>query len=282
MRRLVLLSAKFKRKSRRVIRIVIVWLIVVVTLLPIYWIVSTSLKTPAQASQKPPILLFLPTLESYISVLVKDGFMKYFFNSLIISSITVVSAMFVGTLAAYVMARYHTGGKPLTFAVLCVQMIPPMAISLPLFITFQSLHLIDTKLGIIIAEFAFNMPFIIWIMRQFFMQIPIAIEESARIDGASVWRVFLSIMLPISMTGLVSAGIFTFFNTWNEFLIPLVIAFSNAKTATVAVTNYVTAYNILWTDVDAGTTILIIPPIIVTIFLRKYIVSGLVGDAVKG
>ena len=271
-----------KKSFKRLLIDIFVWAFVILALLPVYWIVSTSIKPEEMATRMPPVLLFVPTLKTYLNIFIEKNFLSFLMNSIIVSFFTLLISILFGTLAAYAIARNRSGGRFLTFSILVVQMIPPMAISFPLFIFIQSIGLIDTRSGLVLAELSFTLPFIIWIMRQFFLQVPIEIEESAKIDGASIWRIFFYIMLPVSMPGLISAGIFTFFNSWNEFLYPLVLTMSRAQTATIASANYITTYDILWTHINAASTILMIPPIVLTIFLRKYIVSGLVGESVKG
>jgi multiple sugar transport system permease protein len=121
-----------------------------------------------------------------------------------------------------------------------------------------------------------------WVMRQFFMQVPVEIDESARIDGSSNYRLFFTIILPISAPGLVSAGIFVFLGSWNDLLFPLMLTNTRAQTITIAAANFVTVYKTLWTQVDASLFLMILPPVLLTLFARKYIVSGLVGASLKG
>ena len=179
-------------------------------------------------------------------------------------------------------SRYNTGGEWLTLVVLVVQMVPPMVITFPLFILIRRLGLIDTRLGVILAQLTYTLPFVIWTMKQFFGQIPIEIEEAARIDGASDTRTLFSIMLPIAMPGLVSASVFTFLRSWNDFLYPLILTIRKAQTVTVAASRFVTVQDVLWSQVGAISTLIIVPPILFTVLLRRRIVEGLVGDSVKG
>ncbi len=260
----------------------VIWGFVLITILPVYWIVSTSFKQEVLATRMPPVLLFIPTLKSYINLFTEYDFLPYLINSIVVTTSVVVLSLVVGTFAAYSLARYKTGGKVLMFSILVVQMIPPMVIVFSLFIMFQRFNLIDTRTALILAQTSFTLPFIIWIMRQFFIQIPLELEESARIDGATPLQVFYKIMLPISAPGLVTVTILTFLNSWNEFLYALSLTLSKAETATIAATTFVQQYDILITYIDAATTIVMVAPLILTIFMRKYIVAGLIGGAVKG
>ncbi len=259
-----------------------IWGFVAITAFPTYWIVSTSLKQEALATRMPPVLLFLPTFRTFINLFVEYDFLPYLINSFIVTTVVVLLSLSVGTFAAYSLARYKTGGKFLTLLILIVQMIPPMVIVFSLFIMFQRFDLIDTRIALILAQTSFTMPFIIWIMRQFFMQIPLELEEAAQIDGASPFQVFYKIILPISIPGLVSVLIFTFIFSWNEFLYALSLTLSNAETVTVAAATFIQQYDILISYIDAATTVLIIPPLIITLLMRRYIVTGLIGGAVKG
>ena len=259
----------------------LIWVYILITLFPIYWIVSMSLKPEGLITRLPPVFVFKPNINSYIQLLSGD-FLPILLNSLVISFSTLTISLIVGTLAAYSIARYNTGGEWLTLVVLVVQMVPPMVITFPLFILIRRLGLIDTRLGVILAQLTYTLPFVIWTMKQFFGQIPIEIEEAARIDGASDTRTLFSIMLPIAMPGLVSASVFTFLRSWNDFLYPLILTIRKAQTVTVAASRFVTVQDVLWSQVGAISTLIIVPPILFTVLLRRRIVEGLVGDSVKG
>ncbi len=270
------------KRIKKILTHCIIWGFVLIIISPIYWIISTSFKQEELATRIPPVLLFFPTLKIYISLFVEYNFFKYLTNSIIVTTVVLFLSLLVGTFAAYSLARYKTGGKSLTLSILVVQMIPPMVIVFPLFLLFQRFNLIDTRIALILAQTSFTLPFIIWIMRQFFMQIPLEIEDAARIDGASVLQIFSRIIIPLSAPGLVSVSIFTFLNSWNEFVYALSLTLSKAETVTIAASNFVTIYDVLLSYIDAAITILIIPPLIITILMRRYIVAGLIGESMKG
>lgn len=270
------------RKFKKIMSGVVVWVFVALAVLPILYVVMMAFKPDELANRLPPVWLHKPSLDAFVSVFMEHGLLKYLTNSIIVSGVVLTISMFVGSLAAYSLARYKVGGKTMTYMILVVQMVPPMVITFPLFIFIQKLGLIDSRTGLIMAQLTFTLPFIIWVMRQFFIQIPRSIDESAALDGASKFRTFFQIMMPMSKAGLVSAGIFTFFNSWNDFLYPLVLSVSKAQTVTIAASNFVTIYDVLWSKISAVCTVIMIPPIILTIFMRKHIVNGLVGDATKG
>lgn len=270
------------RKILRCIYPVIIAVFIVVSLFPFLWAFSISIKPKEMATMLPPVLVFRPTLIAYQELFTVHHFQGYLSNSLILSISVLLVSLLVGSLAAYSFARFRVGGKSLTYGILVVQMIPPMVITFPLYLTIRAFGLIDTIPGLVLAQLTYSLPFVMWVMRQFFLQVPIAIDESARIDGSSNYRLFFQIILPLSAPGLVSASIFTFLGSWNDLLFPLMLTNTRAQTVTLAAANFVTVYNILWTDVDASVFLMTIPPILLTLFARKYIISGLVGASVKG
>jgi multiple sugar transport system permease protein len=234
------------------------------------------------ATMYPPIFIFKPTISAYIELFTINNFMPYLVNSLLLSLSVLIIALVVGSLAAFSFARFRIGGKALTYGILIVQMIPPMAITFPLYITIRAFGLIDSIPGLVLAQLSYSLPFVMWVMRQFFMQVPVELDESARIDGASNYRLFFTIILPVSVPGLVSAGIFTFLGSWNDLLFPLMLTNTKAQTITLVAANFVTVYNTLWTQVDASVFLMIIPTLLLVVFARKYIVAGLIGSSVKG
>ena len=257
-------------------------LIIFFSLAPFVWAFSVSIKPSEIANTIPPVMKFKPTLEAYIALFTEHHFSSYLINSLLTALSVLAISLIVGSLAAYSLARFRVGGRGLTFGILVVQMIPPMVITFPLYLTIRSMGLIDSISGLVIAQLAYQIPFVVWVMRQFFMQIPTELDEAARIDGASNFRLFFQIILPISAPGLISAGIFAFLGSWNDLLFPLMLTNTKAQTLTLASANFVTVYKTMWADVDASIFLMSLPPILLVLFMRKYIVSGLVGGSVKG
>lgn len=266
--------------AKNILRYFVVLIAVVCAVFPIYWIMSTAIKPEGDAVSIKPVFFFKPQFESMIDVLT-GTFMKSIVNSIIVALVVLIVSMFFGSLAAYSLARYHVGGKTLVLSILVIQMIPPMIISFQIFLMIQKVHGIDTLWGLIIAELFFSLPFVIWTIRQFVIGMPYEIEEAARIDGASSLQVYFKIVLPMIFPGLISAAIFTFLNSWNEFLFPLILTVSKSQTATIVLSNYVTTAGLLRTEQNAAQTILMLPPILFVLFTRKYIVTGLVGDSIK-
>jgi multiple sugar transport system permease protein len=270
------------KSIRRMAHGVVIVLILAICLFPLIWTFSVSIKPKEMATMYPPVFLFKPTFDAYIELFTVNNFMPFLVNSLVLSLSVLLISLVVGSIAAYSFARFKIGGKTLTYAILVVQMIPPMVITFPLYLTIRALGMIDSIQGLAFAQLTYQLPFVMWVMRQFFMQVPVEIDESARIDGASNYRLFFTIILPIAAPGLVSAGIFVFLGSWNDLLFPLMLTNTKAQTITIAAANFVTVYKTLWTQVDASVFLMTIPPILLTLFARKYIVTGLVGASLKG
>jgi multiple sugar transport system permease protein len=267
---------------KRIVYTAVIALILIAFLFPLIWTFSISIKPKEMATMYPPVFLFKPTIVAYLELFIVNNFLSYLINSLLLGISVLVVSLVVGSIAAYSFARFRFGGKTLTYGILIIQMIPPMVITFPLYLTIRTLGMIDSIPGLVFAQLAYQLPFVMWVMRQFFLQVPVEIDESARIDGSSNYRLFFTIILPISAPGLVSAGIFVFLGSWNDLLFPLMLTNTKAQTITIAAANFVTVYKTLWTQVDASLFLMILPPILLTLFARKYIVTGLVGVSLKG
>jgi ABC-type glycerol-3-phosphate transport system permease component len=257
-------------------------LLLLISLFPLLWTFGVSLKPTHLANVYPPVFIFRPTFSNYLELFTKFGFGIPLVNSIVLSFSVLIIALVFGSLAAYSLARSHFGGKKLVYGVLVVQMIPAMVITFPLYLTIRTLGMLDTIRGLVVAQLTFHLPFVMWVMRQFFMQIPVEIDESARMDGASNYRLFFQIIMPIAVPGLLSAGIFVFLGSWNDLLFPLMLTINKAITVTLAATNFVTAFEIYYSQLDAGVFLMILPPILLALFARRFIVTGLVGSSVKG
>jgi multiple sugar transport system permease protein len=203
-------------------------------------------------------------------------------DSMIISLATMLVTLVVGSLAAYSFARYRTGGENLSFWVLSTRMFPPVASALPLFLLFKQFKLLDTHMALIIANTIFNLPFVIWLLKGFFEDLPIELEEAALIDGASPFGAFRQIALPLVAPGLVATALFSFIFTWNEFMFALLFTRSEVRTLTIIVPSLVGGHEILWGEIAAVGTVAIIPGVLLALLLQRYLVRGLTMGAVKG
>ena len=264
---------------------------------PIYLMLSTSLRLNVDIMSDTSSLLFLPTLQNYETVLCnvlwyQPGHVDYcdptfgraLGNSLIVALTSTAITLVVGCMAAYALVRFRFMGRgTVSMTTLAMRMVPPAVLLVPVFgiWTFQY-HLDGSYSGIILVYVAMNLPFVIWILQSFIVQVPIQLEEAARIDGANALQVFFLVVLPVIKPGLAAASIFTFRIAWNEFLIANTLLDRNTRTVPVTIVNSLTEYDINWGVIMATGMLLAIPPIIFTFVASKQIITGMTAGAVKG
>jgi multiple sugar transport system permease protein len=254
---------------------------------PVYWMISTSFKSRWDAFRLPPTWLFKPTLEHYVSIISGQGWIsapmpQLLANSVIVAGAASLLALFAGSLSAYGLSRFPTGyGKHLAMWILSTRMFPPVAVAIPVFLMMSSLDLIDTYWALILPYAAFNISFVVWMMRSFFDQIPIELEQAAMIDGCSRLTAFARVVLPLTLPGLMATAVFVLIFSWNEFLFALILTRTEAKTAPVAAADFVTLYGIQWGQLTAHATLISAPIIILGLLFQRYIVKGLTLGAVQ-
>ena len=252
-------------------------------LFPIVWMVLTSFKHRVDAFTSTPTWLFQPTLENYKDVLIDRGFLGYLLNSIFTGGIATLLTLILGVMVAYPLARYDLkGGNQITSWILSLRIIPPIVAVVPLYIFFSRIGLVDTYAGLIIMYTFMNLPLVIWMLRGFFADIPRELEEAALVDGASALGTFFRVVLPLVGPGLISAGMLAFIFCWNEFLFANVLSAANVRTAPVGLTEYATPVSVLWTQIMAAGTVVVLPVVIAGIFIQRYLVRGLTMGAVKG
>jgi multiple sugar transport system permease protein len=256
--------------------------LVLLWLFPIYWIFLTSFKTPLLINEKIPVFWFTPTLENYHHLFVEFRFARVLQNSLIITATTTLAVIVLALLAAYALGRMDVpGGKHIALWMLSLRFMPPIAIVLPFFIAWQRTGLIDTYPGLILIYIAFNLPFAIWLLRGFLVEVPRDLDEAATLDGLGHLAILRRIILPVVAPGVAVTAIFTFMFTWNEYLMALVLTSRNATTVPVTVSKFIQAYSILWGDVGAAATIELLPVLVVVFLLQRHIMRGITLGAVK-
>jgi multiple sugar transport system permease protein len=231
----------------------------------------------------PPLLIWKPTLENYLSVLTRGEFLSAFVNSLIVSTGAVVVSLVVGVPAAYAFARVQFRGKSfLFFSLLVMRMLPPIAVLVPLFALFNKAGLVNTRLSLVIAYTTFSLPLIVWIMRGFFEDLPAELEEAARVDGASRGGAFLRVMLPLARPGLVTAAILSLLLAWNDFLFAAVLTSSSTRTLPVLLAGYAGAdTGVEWGQITASGVLVVLPVILFSFAVQRHLVTGLSAGAVK-
>ena len=276
------------------IRNVLLVIYLLFTLLPIIWLFLSTVQTQASLLTLPVQLVPREwTLRNYVDIFQPAAFGENsgestFFlalrNSVVVSVGTTLVAMVFGTLAAYAFARFNIPHKrTLLLIVLGSQLLPAISIIIPLFRMFRMVNLLDTLASLILAYATFSLPFVVWIMVSHFQSIPIELEEAARIDGASRFRSFISVALPLAAPGLGATGIFTLLNVWDEFFFALIFTSTYAaKTVPVGLAEFIGRHTVNWGLLVSGGFIASLPPIILSLVFYRYIVSGLSAGGIKG
>ncbi len=252
-----------------------------IILLPILWVIRTSLAQDVIAYEIPPRLFFAPTPKNYVELFTVNQFGRHFLNSLVVALGSTLLAVPIAALGGYAFRRYKIGGSPLQFGVLSTQMLPGIVLVLPLFTLYTKLRLVDSLFGIILAYLAFNLPFLVWLMMGFFEGIPKDLEEAALIDGSSPAGAFFRIIFPVAAPGIMSAAVLSFIMSWNEFLFALILTGAKTSTIPVAIAAMQTNRGVLIGKLSAATSLAIIPMIIISFGVQKYLVRGLTFGAIK-
>ena len=257
-------------------------ILTIVFLFPVYWMFMVSLKTPAEIFHSPPVWYPEALQFKNFAVLFKDGDVLSVWNSLITASISTAISMFLGTICAYSIVRFRTGGENLAIWILSQRMLPPVAIVFPVFLVYAFLRWSDTYHGLIILYVAFNLPYVIWMMRGYIEDIPVELEESALVDGCTRWQVLIKVVLPMVRTGLFATAVFAFIFAWNEFIFALVLTRTEIITFPVQVTQYFGPQSQFWAKISAMSVLGILPVFFAVATLQRYLVRGISMGALKG
>lgn len=254
-------------------------------LLPFIWLAIGSFKNMRELFTVP--IQILPerfSLDNYKAVFDAQPFAKYILNSLIISLMTTGIVIIISSMASYSIARVNIAGKKLVLAaLLSITLLPPVTLLNPIYQMLSSLHLLNSYFGLSCALVATELPMAVWFLSGFFQSIPLALEESAMIDGASLTTTFVKILIPLIAPGIFTVSILVFINAWNNYLFAQVFnPLENARTVTVALTLFQTEYYVPWQIVSAAAIIVTAPLIIIVLLLQKRIISGMLDGGVKG
>jgi multiple sugar transport system permease protein len=254
-----------------------------INLTPIIWAFMTSIKLPVDAFAVPPKLWFTPTFEFHYQVWVEKGFWRFLINSVIIALCTVCISVPIGTMAAYALSRMRgLGSGGVLFGLLAMRMFPHILLAIPFFVLAQLLSLIDTYIVMVLALVAINQPFTIWLMRSFFKDVPIELDEAACIDGCNLWQTFTRVALPVVRPGLWVTSLFSLLLAYNEFLFALVLTGPSTKTLPVAIAEYGAEDLNYWSLSAAAAIGIMLPIILFMMLLQRHLVRGLAFGAVKG
>jgi multiple sugar transport system permease protein len=273
-----------KRKLRLVMIAGVSAVFLVAWLFPIVWSVLNSLKSERDVLAYPPKLFFAPTLDAYRDVLFGSAsILPNLWSSFVISIGTTVITMLIAVPAAYALARLRVPGKRFAgFYILATQLLPPVGIIIPYYLILRNIGWIDTYQGIILIYLSFSLPFAIWLLVSYFEDIPLEMEEAAYIDGATRLRTLWRIIIPQVRGGIAVTVVFVFLNAWNEFLFAVVLSGNTVRPVTIAMFNFVSVEQTLWTKLAAVSVLAMAPVIVLGIVAQRHIVKGLTVGAVKG
>ena len=262
---------------------ILTFLIVLVILLPVFWIVITSFKKLPDIVSPVPKFVFEPTLDNYISAIRESPFLRYFLNSSIISVSTTALVLLLSVPASYGLYRFEFKLKQMVALLLLFsRMIFPVAVIIPFFVMFKQIGLIDNYLSVIIMDTVINLPLSIWLTGSFIQNIPKDFEEAAMLDGCTGFQAFVRVVLPMILPGLIPVSIIVFIFTWNELLFAMVLTGTATKTVTVGILNYIGYGQTEWGVLCAGTVIASLPVIIMAILIQKYFIRGFTTMVLKG
>ncbi|MGH3705908.1 MAG: carbohydrate ABC transporter permease [Agromyces sp.] len=270
--------------ARNLGKIIAVVALLLFTLFPVYWMVSSAFD--AQASSGGQSLVPKEfTWDNFTYVLNEGGFDVFLRNSAIVAIVTVLASAVVALLASVAVARFKFKFRTaMLLMILVVQMVPLEALVIPLFVQVRDLGLLNTLLGLMVVYVALSLPFGIWMLRGFVAAVPVELEEAAYIDGASWWRMFRSIMLPLVMPGLVATSVFSFITAWNEFIFAMTLLGGATENYTVAIglKSFFGLHSNEWGYIMAASTLITLPVMIFFVIVQRRLSSGLVAGAVKG
>ena len=276
------------RRARTVARCVALVLMLIFCLFPILWVMLMSIKLPGEYLRNPPIWIPQnPTLIHFQMVMATKGSLALK-NSLIVASCATVLCMLIGSLAAYSLARFNTGGRHFAFWLLSQRMMPPVVLIVPFFLVLRELGQIHPALGLdshgalIVLYTAFNLPFVIWMMRSYFDAVPAEIEESALVDGSTRFGAFWRITLPLAVPGIIATGTFAFIFSWMEFLFAVVFTRTKAVTLPVAIAGFSGSQGSNWGQASALAVVAILPIFALALLVQRHFVRGLTLGAVRG
>lgn len=264
---------------------VILIVAIIITFIPLGWIISTSLKPSVEIFTKPPMWIPInPTIANYEDVLFNSFIPTAFLNSTIVGLGTAVMALLLGGATGYAFAKFKfRGSKFLSLFMLISQMLPLTVLMIPMYYMENNVGLIDTKIGLAIAHLIISLPLVTWMSKGYFAGIPKEIEEAATIDGCSTIQSLIKVVLPLIRPALAATGIYAFISSWNELALANVLTRSmNSRTVPIALYEFSSFYKVNWGNTMAASAIITVPIIIIFICVQKQFVSGLASGAVKG
>ncbi|MCT4563376.1 MAG: carbohydrate ABC transporter permease [Maledivibacter sp.] len=287
------MNIKIEKRLKRIFLYLMVTLIVAVVVLPYLWLIISSISKKVDLLEVPLKLSSNePTFENYKNIIfgtsnrtsdAASQFMTAFKNSTIVSVLVTVISMIIGVPAAYAFCRVNFKRKSFLFnSIMFLQMIPSIALIIPMYMIMIKFKLLDKKLTLVVVYLSFILPYMIWIMKGYFEGIPVEVEEAALVDGCNRFKAFYRIVLPISSSGLAATTIFVFIMSWNEFFYALNFTYTtSSKTLPVLITEFSSKFGTDYILTSTAGVIASIPPVFLSLIFQKYIISGLSSGAVK-
>jgi len=285
---MAVVQAKRGRSARRnpaldVLRAVFLIGFMLFVLLPLYWVIVTSIKPTSDYLVVPPVWFpAQPTIVHYTAALFSYRGLQALVNSLIISSASTVLSTIFGTMMAYSLARFNTGGQHLAFWVLSQRFLPPVAVILPIFLLFRGWKLYDTHIGLILAYTFMTLPLTVWMMYAYFRQLPKSLEEAALVDGLSRWQTLWKIAVPLAAPGIVAAAVFAFIAVWTEFFFALILTSRHAFTLPTVFRAFLSFQGAQYGEACALATTSLVPSLILGMLVQRHLVRGLTLGAIRG
>lgn len=273
------MSLMVKKVTKRTGLYALVVVVLVFVLFVPFFMIATSLKGPMEIQQGGGLLPQEPTLDNFVKVLAATELPQMILNSLIVGLVATGVALVLGLPAAYAIARYQR--DRVGTAVVLVRAVPAISLLVPYFVVFANLRMIDTYLGLIIAHTMLTVPLLTWLMVGFFRDLPSDLEDAAYIDGATVFRAFISVMIPLSRGGIAAASILSFIFSWNNLIFAAGLAGSNTQTVPLVAFKFLSFESIQWGPIAAAATLVSLPVIVLAMIVQRQIVAGLAGGAVK-
>lgn len=275
-----------KLHTEKVVKLTVVtivsWLVAALIFFPIFWMILTSFKTELNAFSSPPSLFFWPTLENYLVVFERSDYLRYAFNSVVISVVSSILAMVIGIPAAYSMAFFPTKRtQGVLLWMLSTKMLPPVGVLVPIYLLARDTSLLDTRTGLVIIYTLINLPIVIWMIYTYFKDVPKDILEACRMDGASLWQEIRHVLVPITMGGLSSTFLLSLILSWNEAFWSLNLTASKAAPLTALIASYSSPEGLFWAKLSAASTLAVAPILVFGWISQKQLVRGLTFGAVK-
>jgi len=249
---------------------------------PVLWMLITAVKPPGEWLNSPPI--FIPSelhWANFTDALFNWGGLKGLGDSLVVASLSTLLSLALGVPAAYAIGRYRTGGDNLSFTVLSILFMPPVAVAIPMYLFWSALGLLDSYTALILQYTVFNIPFIVWVLKSFFEDIPRDMEDSALVNGATRWRAFWEIAVPIARPAILAVALLAFIFSWNEFFFAVILTRADVTTLPFILPVLMEGHDVLWGDIAAIATLGAMPVVILAVALQKYLVRGLSFGTVR-